>query len=254
MNLQLDQLGILSSSSGPFYEPPYDSPIEDQFAYNVVKYLKKEVQFIPQYEVHTFCATYRLDFFLTCENITIGIECDGSKYHDRHKDIIRDTLILGSGAVDTIFRVNGRSIYNNLNDCLWLISYFRPQVFSSRGLSNLETLASHTTKNHENISSPFVVISHEPEDNDDYEDRPWEIFLEIRSLSRTNYYYYMFRDFWDIIKYHKIFSVKRIEDYFNNIPVLIDTHFKWLNSLSSDEYLKYEQELQNIQMKLYPVR
>jgi hypothetical protein len=254
MNSKSDQLSILNSSVGPLYDPPYDSPIEDQFAYNVVKYLKKEVIFIPQYEVRTFCATYRLDFFLSCENTTIGIECDGSKYHDRHKDLIRDVLILGSGTVDTIFRINGRNIYYNLNDCLWLISYFRPQVFSTRGLTNIEVLASHTAKSHENISSPFVVISHDPEDNDDYEDHPWEIFLEIRSLSPTNYYYYMFKDFWDIIKYRKLFSVKKIEEYFNDIPALIDTHFKWLNSLSSEEYLKYKQELQNVQMTLYPVK
>ena len=176
--------------------------------------------------MRTFCATYRLDFFLTCENTAIGIECDGSKYHDRKKDLIRDTLILGSGIVDTIFRLNGRNIYYNLNDCLWLIAYFRPQIFSFRGITNLETLASRTTKNRESIMSPFVVISHKPEESDDYDDHPWEIFLEIRSLRRTNYYYYMFQDFWDIIKYHKLCSIKKIEEYFNDIPTLIDSHLK----------------------------
>jgi very-short-patch-repair endonuclease len=118
---------------GPYYDPLYDSPIEDQLAYHIVKYLRKDVSFLPQYKVHTFCATYRLDFFLSLGGTAIGIECDGSKYHDQQKDRIRDTLILGSGTVDTIFRLNGRNIVNNLNDCLWLIAQFRPKYFPLGG-------------------------------------------------------------------------------------------------------------------------
>ena len=34
------------SLTGPYYEPPYDSPIEDEFAYHIVKYLDTNVQII----------------------------------------------------------------------------------------------------------------------------------------------------------------------------------------------------------------
>lgn len=67
------------------YNPLYDSPIEDLFAYHIDKYLSEETKLTPQYPIKTFCSNYRLDFCLELENKTIGIECDGEKYHNKKK-------------------------------------------------------------------------------------------------------------------------------------------------------------------------
>lgn len=237
------------SLTGPSYEPPYDSPIEDEFAYHIVKYLDTNVQIIKQYEVKTFCANYRLDFLLTNNNgWNIGIECDGAKYHNRYKDRIRDTLILGSNAVSTIFRINGRNIKYNLNDCLWLIANFNPILFSERGLKNLEALASETIKRMNIIYSPFILVKHEPENDDD---EYWEISLEIRSLNNTDYYYYMFKKYWEIIKYNHLQTIDQIEQYFSDIPAKIDAHFEMLNGFSNEQMSAYRCLMKDVQIILY---
>lgn len=40
-----------SNIIGPCYEPPFDSPIEELFAHNAVKYLDEECHFEKQVEV-----------------------------------------------------------------------------------------------------------------------------------------------------------------------------------------------------------
>ncbi len=234
----------------PFYDPPYDSPIEDELAYNIVKYLDQGVNFVKQYEVRTFCEKkYRLDFFVSHNDTNIGIECDGAVYHDRKKDRIRDTLILGSGLVNRIFRINGRNIFNNINDCLWLIAQYEPLCFSTRGRLNLDTLVSETTKKSEIVwRDPFVVISHEPTEDDD---KYWELFLENRSFSSTNYYFYMFREYWEIIKYQHLTEYQQIEKYFEDIPSTIDAHYAMLNNFDSKQMTAYQCLLKDIQSILY---
>jgi very-short-patch-repair endonuclease len=232
----------------PYYEPPYDSPIEDEFAYHIVKYLDANVQIIKQYKVKTFCANYRLDFLLTDNNgWNIGIECDGAKYHNRDKDRIRDTLILGSNAISTIFRINGRNIKNNINDCLWLIANFNPILFSERGLRNLDVLASETTKGMNIVYAPFILVRHEPENDEEY----WEISLEIRSLNETDYYCYMFKEYWEIVKYNHLRTVDQIEQYFSDIPAKIDAHFEMLNGFNNEQRSAYRCLMKDIQIILY---
>lgn len=232
----------------PFYDPPYDSPIEDEFAYHIVKYLDQGAELIKQFEINTFCAKYRLDFLLTHNGRNVGIECNGAAYHDRDKDRIRDTLILGSRAVERIFRINGRNIKNNINDCLWLIAKYEPLLFSTRGHANLDQLASKTTRNAEILYEPFLLIKHEPEDDDDIH---WEIFLEIRNFSSTSYYFYMFKEYWEIIKYHRLTEIKQIEKHFENIPAMIDAHYKMLKSFNNRQLAAYRCLMEDIQNILY---
>lgn len=232
----------------PFYDPPYDSPIEDEFAYNIVKYLDKGIELVKQFEIETFCAKYRLDFLLTHNGRNVGIECDGAVYHDRDKDRIRDTLILGSKTVDRIFRINGRNINNNINDCIWLIAQYEPLFFSIRGRANLDLLSSETTRNTEILYEPFVLIKHEPKDDDD---KYWEVFLEIRNFSSTNYYFYMFKEYWEIIKYYHLTKIEQIEKYFKDIPAVIDVHYKMLNSFNNRQIAAYRCLMEDIQNILY---
>lgn len=131
---------------GPLYDPPYESPLEDLFAYNIVNYLDESVNFQKQVEVETICGTFRIDFVASHEGKKVAFECDGKDFHDLSRDEWRDTMILGAGVVEEIYRLRGSDIQYHLEDCLYLISQREPDFFSERGHINLERLASDAAK------------------------------------------------------------------------------------------------------------
>jgi hypothetical protein len=134
------------------YKPPYDSPIEDIFAYNVVKYLMSDVELIPQYEVSTSRATFRLDFVLkNALGEKIAVECDGKEYHSYINDEWRDALILGESDIGEIFRFCGEDICFYLPVCLFSILKHHRFLFSQQGKINIITLA-------ENINTEIEYI------------------------------------------------------------------------------------------------
>lgn len=134
------------SNSKNFYEPPYNSPIEDIFAYNVEKYFRPEIDFQRQVEVHTICGRFVIDFVAHCGSQKVAFECDGKEYHEASRDEWRDAMILGAKAIDAIYHFQGKDLYYHIEDCLYIISKWNPELFSIRGLSNLQTLASDTVQ------------------------------------------------------------------------------------------------------------
>lgn len=124
----------------PTYEPPYDSPIEDSFAYQLDKYLPPSAVLDRQLEVTTQCATYRLDFICSSGGRIVGFECDGEGYHDEARDEWRDALIMGTGRVNAIYRITGRNIFHHINRALYLVSQCERNLFSERGRTNLRIL------------------------------------------------------------------------------------------------------------------
>ena len=126
--------------SWPTYEPPYDSPIEDAFAYQLAKYLATGAAVERQVEVTTQCGTYRIDFVCTSEGRAVGFECDGHDYHDEARDEWRDALIMGTGRVNAIYRITGRNIFHQVDRALYLVSRCEGTLFSERGRTNLRIL------------------------------------------------------------------------------------------------------------------
>ena len=133
----------------PFYNPPYDSPIEDILAYHIVKYLDQRVSFIPQVEVKTICGIFRVDFMVYGVNgEKIGFECDGKEFHEEGHDEWRDAMILGADKADTMYRLRGSDITYHINDVLYALSQWSPTIFSQRGYINLGLLASDKARTH----------------------------------------------------------------------------------------------------------
>jgi very-short-patch-repair endonuclease len=129
------------------YSPPYDSPIEDAFAYHFAKYANENVQFDCQVPVQTICGLFVIDFVAHAPNIgRIAIECDGKDFHDESRDEWRDAMILGAKAVDTIYRVRGSDIAHHIDDILFCLSRLEPGIASKRGEINLNALASYEVK------------------------------------------------------------------------------------------------------------
>jgi very-short-patch-repair endonuclease len=230
------------------YLPPYDSPIEDIFAYTAVKRLATSVVLTPQVTVQTIAGNFRLDFVLTHSDFKIGIECDGKQFHDHARDNCRDTFILGTGQVDAIFRLRGNDIFYRIDDCLYLMSLYYPSYFSKRGMSNLERLCGSEALNADS-RKPFVYLDHEPENKTDI---PWNIRFECRSHKKTDYYYFMHANMWEIAKFHRLFTIEMMLKHFADIPEAIETHYKMINGFTSGQQAAYHRIMKDMQTLLYP--
>lgn len=123
-----------------FYAPPYEHPLEDEFAWHLVKYLNADSGLGYQVKVRTPVANLWIDFIIEYNNRRVGIECTGL-YEDETELNLRDALIVGSGAVDTLYRLRGIDVMYRLHDCLYLVSRWDTELFSRRGLINLNILA-----------------------------------------------------------------------------------------------------------------
>ena len=100
---------------------------------------------------------------LLSNGVKIGFECDGKEYHDSSRDDWRDAMILGGGHVDSIFRFRGCDLTYHLEDLLFIVSRYEPNIFSKRGLLNLSNLASSFIRNRDfqltDTSVLYSVIS-----------------------------------------------------------------------------------------------
>lgn len=94
-------------NKGPLFDPPYESPLEELFALNAIKYLDDSVDFQKQVSVETICGQFRIDFVIDTGLKKVAIECDGKESHNKSRDEWRDAMILGAGAVDVIYRLRG---------------------------------------------------------------------------------------------------------------------------------------------------
>lgn len=134
---------VLSGQTLPCFEPPYGSPIEQLFAWSMLKYVRDDCKVDTQVRAKTICGNFYLDFVVTAPSgFRVAYECDGKEFHDRKRDMWRDSLILGAGAVDAICRIRGGDINYRINDVLFLLSRWDLCVFTERGRRNLRTLAS----------------------------------------------------------------------------------------------------------------
>lgn len=135
---------IPEGSNAPCYEPPYDSPIEDFFAWNMAKYLDEKTTWERQVSVSTICGCFRMDFVANTHSRRIAFECDGEEFHGRHgcaRDEWRDAMILGGEFVDAIYRIPGRLIVHDMHRSIAWLAECEPEVFSERSRINLRILA-----------------------------------------------------------------------------------------------------------------
>lgn len=129
------------------YEEPYESPIEQRFAWDAWKRLRPEVALEKQVWVQTHCGNFRLDFVArTPGNRRVGIECDGKNFHDRRRDEWRDALVLSTGACDVIYRLRGKDIWARPSDVLYVLTQLERELFSDSGLTTAATLAARSVK------------------------------------------------------------------------------------------------------------
>ncbi|GAB5521336.1 MAG: hypothetical protein RhofKO_35870 [Rhodothermales bacterium] len=125
-----------------FYDPPYERPLEDEFAWHLVKYLDPVAGLLYQERVETKAGAFWINFVVETGLRRIGFEvgeldADADTQHDH----LRDALLVGSDGLDVVYRLRGRDLLYRLHDCLYLVAQWEPKLFSQRGHINLRTLA-----------------------------------------------------------------------------------------------------------------
>jgi len=128
----------LASSDLP--EPPFESPIETAFADSCFKFLSPTVYVGKQVEASTTHGVFRLDFLMSVNGRKIAIECDGKNFHEGLRDEMRDAILLGENCCDTIYHSRGCDLVYYPHDCIWLMSILDNNLFSQRGIIQLEQL------------------------------------------------------------------------------------------------------------------
>ena len=132
-----------------FYDPPYERPLEDEFAWHLVKYLNPISGLLYQAPAQTPGGTFWVDFVVECGAASepvrrIGFEIGDLEpaTPDDEGERLRDALLIGTGALDVLYRFRGPDVLHRLHDCLLLVARRDADLFTHRGRINLETLAS----------------------------------------------------------------------------------------------------------------
>lgn len=141
------------------YEPPYESPIEDDFAWHMAKYLDDATELHKQVVAPTPWGCFRLDFVAVRFGIRIGFECDGAAYHeDEFRDRCRDAAIFKMGHVDVIYRLRGADLFHRTDAVVNEIAQHDGYLFSVRGLTSLSRLAKIEDEARENWILPVRMM------------------------------------------------------------------------------------------------
>lgn len=132
-----------------FYDPPYERPLEDEFAWHLVKYLTPISGLRYQVKVETLATNTWVDFLVEHGARRIGFEVGDLAEADAQALRYRDALLLGTGAVDVLYRFRGADLMYRIHDALHLAAKWDADLFSPRGRINLRTLASPEARAHQ---------------------------------------------------------------------------------------------------------
>jgi hypothetical protein len=108
----------------------YESPAEEMFGERIRAALAPRAMLTHQVWVATIAGNFRLDMQLTTPHgRRVAIEVDGRDYHDGKRDFWRSILILGVGAVDTVYRATAVDLHRDLAGVLSSLATHEPACF-----------------------------------------------------------------------------------------------------------------------------
>lgn len=115
-----------------------ESPIEEIVFERIFKYKNENVDLIPQRTINTISGNFRPDIILKLNEKEIAIECDGEEFHkNEYYDEWRDSMILVSSNVQSIFRLRGANIYTDLQDIIFFIAQKESDFFNQDLINRL---------------------------------------------------------------------------------------------------------------------
>ena len=130
----------MSGEPALFYDPPYATPHDDLLAWHLVKYLDEEGGLRYRVPGGSGADAPCVHFLIEHQHCRVGL-----MYRDGEDDgnaRLSDALLMGTGAVDVLYRLRATEDVDRLHDMLYLAARWDRALFSDRGRINLERLAS----------------------------------------------------------------------------------------------------------------
>lgn len=129
-----------------FYAPPYETPVDDEFAWHLVKVLDADGGLLSQVAFETEAGTVWVDFVVETtlsdgQPRRIGFELTRAD-EDEAQAAMRDALLVRNHALDALYRFRATDVLVRVADVLLVVAGWEPSLFSLRGRTNLERLAS----------------------------------------------------------------------------------------------------------------
>lgn len=117
-----------------FYDPPYESELDDLIARHLVAYLAPGASLDYKASVRTPWMRCRFDFLIDMGTRRIALDYTDTPDH-MHTALVEDNdaLAMGSGEVDVIFRVRRGDLEDRLFDVLHLIARWDSSLFTPYG-------------------------------------------------------------------------------------------------------------------------
>lgn len=127
MGMELARRGIIRVGH---HRPNCDSPIENKFQHDLLKFPHDLTKITRQFPVPCSLKTYRIDFVLEKDGRRVGLECDGKEFHDQFIDCVRDEEIIRSGLIQRIIRIPGTDICYNRHEVLTILNRLEPSLWN----------------------------------------------------------------------------------------------------------------------------
>lgn len=129
-----------------FYAPSYETPAHEEFAWHAIKVLDPDCGLAVQVPFVTDAGPVWVDFVVEAmlpdgRMRRVGVELTGAD-EDEASAALRDAVLAQSHALDALYRFPASAVLTRVADVLLLVAGFEPSLFSLRGRTNLERLAS----------------------------------------------------------------------------------------------------------------
>jgi hypothetical protein len=129
---------------------------DDDFIRELAKFLRPGAQFIPRLRISTLLGEVALDLHLRIREFTVGFVYQ-SNWEPGFAGLWCDAALVGSGAVEIVYRIRPCDVEAHLDDALYAVARSDSHLFSERGHINLGRLAHDAMKTHR-FPQEFVEI------------------------------------------------------------------------------------------------
>jgi len=207
-------LGKHFSTNHSYEYDKVESPIEQILLNHLMKYLSDETEVIVQLPIKTISGNFRADIALKNNDRIIILECDGEEFHTKEinkwYDEWRDTLILFQRRAETIYRIKGTDIHNNINSIIHLIYKYEPEFFNAEYGERLPEKEINDEWGEKRINYTFT--------NDDGQEIPSSINVKRKNLESD------FDRFW--LKYVLYSLINPEKDIKQLIELMTKKHYE----------------------------
>jgi hypothetical protein len=151
-----EKIGQMDFGHGPLVEgQPARGRWELLLDRSISAMMDERVTLDRQVRVQTKFGIFWLDLTAKRGNLSLAIEVDG-QYHDWFRDLCRDSLIIQTRCVSSIYRVTNRDLDHARYETLSVLDRAAPWLFSVDAARNLEFFADLATR-HQRL--PVVTVT-----------------------------------------------------------------------------------------------